>query len=229
MIDNDGNGIAVWEMLDSTGFDNIYSNQFTGNDWIKTDNLDRIGLSGSDAFDPQIAGDGNGKAVAVWNQRRDPNSVTVYALWYNNGSWVGQPEKIGIDTGNSGLPNAAINKRGDVVVGWSQDDGTKKTIYANNYIAGKGWTGPRPIEPDDNVDSWYAPSVAIDESGNAIAVWEPESWNAVANRYVAGKDWGTPELIGEHGSQQPRVAIDGSGKAIAVWARGNDMFANRFE
>ncbi|MBI5779241.1 MAG: hypothetical protein HZA49_07280 [Planctomycetes bacterium] len=65
-VDSGGNAWAVWYQSDGTRF-NIWANRYvSGTGWataglIETDNA-------GDAFNPQIAVDSNGKAIAVWDQ-----------------------------------------------------------------------------------------------------------------------------------------------------------------
>ena len=93
------------------------------------------------------------------------------------------------------------------------------------------WGSAELIEADDTGDAEY-PRVAIDGSGNAIAVWHQSdgTWlNIRSNRYVAGAGWGTPQSIeaGNLGDAKfPRVAVDGNGNAIAVWQASDGTHTN---
>ena len=84
-----------------------------------------------------------------------------------------------------------------------------------------------PQAPGDTLGA----DVAVDGSGNAIAVWTQgetfyEGWGPPppsdiwANRLSAGSGWGIPVLL-DRGDRtnfpSPQVAIDAQGNAIAVW------------
>jgi hypothetical protein len=114
------------------------------------------------------------------------------------------------------------------------------------------------LEPDDN-ETWsfavrdgvwdYAeavegtalfitPAVALDEAGNAIAIWTESSPGAVwSNRYTEGTGWGSTERIDARTGDvyEPSVAVDAAGNAIAVWVqprRGTSVasvWTNRYE
>ena len=102
---------------------------------------------------------------------------------------------------------------------------------------GFGWGTAELIETEAGDTFAYAPQVAVDPQGNAIAVWMQDDgrgpFNILANRFVPGVGWGTAELIetdaGDAGL--PRVALDSQGNAIAVWHQGgirDNIWANRF-
>jgi Tol biopolymer transport system component len=70
-----------------------------------------------------------------------------------------------------------------------------------------------------------APQVALDNQGNAIAVWHAD-WDGsgiFASRFADGH-WGAPTHIslGWGNDGEPQVALDAQGNAIAVWLRGDD-------
>jgi hypothetical protein len=110
-----------------------------------------------------------------------------------------------------------------------------------------GWDTAELIEMDDTGHT-FDPQIAVDASGNAIAVWSQDDgttfWfnyhctrkNIWANRYVAGKGWGTAERLetDDRGNGiGPQIAVDAKGNAIAVWPQvigtGHHIFASRFE
>jgi hypothetical protein len=101
----------------------------------------------------------------------------------------------------------------------------------------KTWKTPSLIETSDAGDALY-PAIAVDASGNAIAVWsQANGMNAdtYANRYTPVTGWGTAQLIGSVGAgkaRNPQIATDGSGNAIAVWTQLDNteysIWSNRY-
>ena len=75
------------------------------------------------------------------------------------------------------------------------------------------------------------PQVAMDASGNAVAVWQEISPDRIyASRYdFAADTWDTPLRIDTAGGEIPRVACDPNGNAIAVWQYSNDVFARPYD
>jgi hypothetical protein len=143
-----------------------------------------------------------------------------------------------IETDNAGpatSPRIAMDSSGNAIAVWQQSDGTRNNIWANRY-AGGSWGTAQLIETANAGDASY-PQIAMDSSGNAIAVWQQFDGtrnNIWTNRY-AGGSWGTAQLIetdnaGPAGA--PQIAMDSSGNAIAVWQQWdgtrNNIWANRF-
>jgi hypothetical protein len=232
-VDANGNALAVWQQFDGTR-NNIWANRYAaGTGWgsaelIETDNA-------GDAYDPQVAFDASGNAIAVWNQSDGARSN----IWANRyaGGW-GSAEVIETDNaGDASHPQVAFDARGNAIAVWDQSDGTHTNIWANRYAAGTGWGSAELIETDNAGDA-YDPQVAVDDSGNAIAVWQQSDGtrnNIRANRYVAGAGWGSAALIETSNAgdaSYPQIAVDASGNAIAVWDQSDgtrtNIWTNRY-
>lgn len=155
------------------------------------------------------------------------------------GGW-GTAELIESDN-SGGADNAqvAMNDSGNAVAVWAHFDGIRYNIWANYYTAGSGWGTAEKIETDDMYDALY-PQVAIDSSGNVIAVWQQKQTadtliNVWSNRYTVGSGWGTNQLLDSEEAgdvYNPVVAIDANGNAMVVWAQfdgsWNNIWANRY-
>ncbi|MCP4002506.1 MAG: hypothetical protein GY727_16520, partial [Gammaproteobacteria bacterium] len=74
------------------------------------------------------------------------------------------------DLGNAFSPQIAFDGSGNAMAVWYQHDGTYDSIYANRYVAGTGWAGAATIDDVTAGNAW-SPQVAVDGSGNAMAVW----------------------------------------------------------
>lgn len=190
---------------------------------------------------PQVAVDGLGNAIAVW-QQNDGTWESIYSNRYEvgRGWWSAALIETG-DAGDAENPQVAVDGSGNAIAVWQQNSGSRDSIYSNRYVVGTGWGEAQLVETDDLVTARY-PQVAVDESGNAIAVWvqinlDFTSSAVWSNRYVVGTGWGEAQLIETMDvgfAQLPQVAVDGSGNAIAVWYRSSevtrlDIWANRYE
>ena len=134
-------------------------------------------------------------------------------------------------------PQVAVDASGNAVAVWSQLGATaRSSISASRFVPGSGWGAATLLETDDG-EAWN-PQVAVDASGNAIAVWNQSDgtrFDVWANRYIPGAGWGTANLLetdnaGHAGS--PQVAVSPAGQAVAVWHQSNgsryDIRANSF-
>src|SRR3989442_13803817 len=90
-------------------------------------------------------------------------------------------------------------------------------------MAARGtWQGAQLIETDDR-GAAFAPQIALDAQGNAIAVWQQSDGirnNIYANRYVAATGlWQGAQLLetdDRGAAATPRIALAPQGNAIAV-------------
>ena len=239
-VDGAGNAIAVWSQDDGSNY-NIYANRYTASTgtWGTEELIESSSVANT--VSPQIAVDGNGNAIVVW-QQSDGIDESIYANRYtaSTDSWGTEELLENSDDGHASDPQIAIDDDGNgVAVWWQPDSANLRHIYSNRYTPGAGWGTEERIESSDDGHSNY-PQIAIDGEGNVIAVWrQDDNINdglLYANRYTANTgSWGTEALIGNgNGSVfQPQIAIDGEGNAIAVWhqfdgTHGN-IHANRFE
>jgi uncharacterized membrane-anchored protein len=226
--DGDGDAIAVWFQWDGSRF-SIWSNRFDfGEGWglatlLETDD--------SYALSPQVVMDGDGNAIAVWQQLGNiwSNRYVVEDGW-------GDAELIENEDVNGDLPQVAMDGNGNAVAVWNQWDGTLYSIWSNRYVVGEGWGLATPIETD-NGDAML-PQVAMDDDGNAVAVWY--QWDGTAcsifsNRYTVGVGWDDAQLIETYNryAYDPQVVMDGEGNAVAVWHQWDgtcySIFSNRYD
>jgi hypothetical protein len=233
-IDANGNAMTVWQQSDGTRT-NIWANRYlAGSGWltpilIETDNS-------GDATNPQVAVDANGDAVAVWTYLNGAQHE-IWANHYTAGWGWGTATAIGDNTGDAGMPDAAVDGNGDAVAVWQQSDGIRTNIWANRYTLGSGW-GTATLIENDNTGAALNPRIAIDSGGDAVAVWQQSDGtriNILANRYAAGSGWGDVALIESDNSgdaANPMVAIDNDGNAVTVWQQSDatrtNIWANRY-
>ncbi|MCH6583386.1 MAG: hypothetical protein IH808_10290, partial [Proteobacteria bacterium] len=103
-------------------------------------------------------------------------------------------------------------------------DGTTNSIWANHYTPSSGWGNASMIETGRGLA--YAPQLAMNTSGNAVAVWVQKdgmAYSIWANRYTAGSGWGNASMIetGAGSAAVPQVVMDANGNAVAVWEQHN--------
>lgn len=237
-ISDGGSAVAVWAQEDG-GVSGVWANRYeVGIGW---GSAVRIEANSGRAQEPQVAidrsGIGSGNAIAVWVQEQD-DVLSVWANRYEVGVGWGSATLIESNPGDAGFPRIAMNRNGDAVVLWKQFDGERYDIWANRYVAEVGWETPTLVETstEDASETW----VAIDNGGNAMAVWRQSDGTDLsiwANRYVVGTGWGTATLIETNPgfASYPHVAMDRFGNALVVWYQvspgesvAKSIWANRY-
>jgi len=181
-IDPDGNAIVVWTQHDGYK-ESIWANRYTpASGWGTAELIERD--NAGDAWEPQVAMDPDGNAIAIWCLLDEYGRTRICANRYIPGSGWGMPDLIEINAGNKDYPQIAINLDGNAIAVWEQSDGTRWNIWANRYTPESGWGKTGPIE--GNTGDAQEPQIAMDPDGNAIAVWRQSDgtrWNIWANRF----------------------------------------------
>jgi hypothetical protein len=119
-------------------------------------------------------------------------------------------------------PQIAQDASNNSLMVWTRSDGTNLRIQAK-LRAVDGTFGATQTISVSGRDA-YEPQVAIDPSGNAIAVWSQfDGANARVHAAFrpAGGSFGGDQTISPGGgtASAPQISIDSNGKAIAVWYR----------
>lgn len=221
VIDSNGNAIAMWETYDGTDFI-IYTNRYTaGMGWGTTQQV-AIGEN------PDLAINSNDEVFATWD-------ITGYiqANRYASGSGWGSPVNISSQSSGAEDPRVSVDSNGNAMVVWYLvDNASNQDIAANRYVNGTGWETEQIINA--STDSAKFPQVALDNHGNAIAVWEEHDGSKLSvytNRYISGSGWGTVVTLDSISgyATDPKVVMDKNGKTIAIWNSSSGAYVNRFE
>jgi hypothetical protein len=231
-----GTAFAVWTQPDGSRT-NIWASRLVVDSGWGVPVLLESNDAGN-AYDPKIAVDAAGNAVAVWWQFDDTHS-DIWASRYSIDSGWSPATLVELNGSDAINPDLAIDANGNALVVWAQSDGARRTIWENRYVLGSGW-GTASIVGSANAGDAAISDVAMDASGNAIAVWVQfngaDVYNNIwANHYSVGAGWGTATVIGSGTSvlvEHARVAIDPFGNAVAVWQQtvgpSFNIWSNRY-
>jgi len=248
-FDNKGNGYAVWSQT-WQGKNMVWGNRYVvDRGWVAPQ---AIAVNKPDfSAGPHIGFDDSGNAVAVWNE-----TGGLYAAKYiRNQGWTAE---VLVTSEEVYDPVLAVNGAGNVFVVFTEikpvgEDShgitqLASSVWAVRFTTTGGWETPTALQYPNGYDANH-PAVAIDEAGNAIALWSgyngPSNYSGsivriYANRYVVGSGWVSRKVIdttNTYGAYTfPQIAIDGSGNGLAVWEQqsgptdfNTDVWFNRFQ
>jgi hypothetical protein len=233
-VNPSGNALAVWVQSDSTR-SKIWANRYTPTEgWGVAQRID--GIIQNDARDPQVAIDPSGNGLATWRQSDDIRESVWANRYTSDGGW--EIAEL-IETGDAGDANAAgvvVDASGNGLAAWSQSDGMTGHVWANRYTPAEGWGVAQRID-GNNPGRGMSPHLAINSSGNAVAVWgqfDDTRFHMWANHYTPASGWGSAGRIEDNdagNAASPNVAIEPNGDAMAVWSQDggefNVIWANR--
>ena len=225
--------LTVFAVLVTAGFSGCSDggvDKATGYAWGIPERID----SGGGAGEPELAVNLAGSAVAVWVQW----DGAVWANRFTPGVGWAEAERIeGTFESYATHPDVAIDPEGNATAVW-QAGGTPAMIMVSRYTPDGGWQSAAPIDPTADPNAYAAyPYVAMDASGNAMAMWYQSAETGttiVASRFSPGEGWAPFQRIDAESTGYPNeprgVAMDPSGSAIAIWTgddqQGGTVFAN---
>lgn len=262
--DEKGTWLTVWASFDplrnTVGFDSdilIARSVDAGLSWSAPAPLNNNAFSDT-AFDlePQIATDGEGRWLAVWESGAGPGDFDIlFAVSEDNGlTWSG-PDALNTnaaeDEGEDRLPHLATNGRGVWICTWHSTETLGGRIerdydilYSRSLDDGRTWSAPFELNPNADGDraADFFPRIVTDGEGIWLTFWELLNDNVprvVFNFSIddGGKWIGRFELSGEGGGQIPQIVSDKAGNWVSVWesndtlsgtiGRDRDLFFSR--
>jgi len=175
------------------------------------------------AGSPSIAVDPSGNAYAVWQDDRNGNSDIYFSYRPAGGTW-GPNIRVNDDVGTAqqGFPSIAVDPSGNAYAVWNDNRNGGGDMYFSYRPAGGTW-GPN-TRVNDVVSTGGNPSIGVDASGNAYAVWQ-DGRNGDLDIYFsyrpAAGQWGAnvrvDDDVGAAAQVDPSIAVDPLGNAVAVW------------
>jgi len=186
---------------------------------------------GRDASSPQVALNAAGTAVAVWRLRVSRSTGVVQAAVREPGGTWGVPRDISTpsevdQSGSQPVLHVALDPGGDAVAIWTQHAGGFNSVVTAVLQAGGDWSTPQQLSTPGRTA--LGPRVALDSSGNAVAIWSeyqsPYWWETrvLTAARSAGGTWSATQSIStdDEPALASQVAVDRVGTAFAVWNAG---------
>jgi hypothetical protein len=217
-MDEDGDAVAVWSRFDGSDFRVQAVTRSAGGGFSVPVNLS---AAGEDGILPQVAMDKVGNAVVVW-RRFDGANIRVQAATRPAGGAFSGPVNLSPAGEDGFTPAVAMGETGDAVAAWGHFDGPDSRVQVATRPAGGAFSGPVDISAA-GVDA-FTPAVAMDQDGDAVAVWTRDNG---ANRRVqtanrpAGGAFSAPVNLSSAAEDAtgPGVAVGDAGDAVAIWRR----------
>lgn len=168
-----------------------------------------------------------GDAIAVWQQKGSTYDVW-YSLWDHTGKkWFvpsgGITAPIATDEGDDHDPDVSSNKKTAIAV-WSKVTGGSSKIYYSRWES-DAWARALPIE-SGSADT--DPTVAMEPSGKAVAVWVSGGKTLVYSQFTPGVGWAAPDKI----TSMDRVSLPElayGGKYYLVFTASSGSVSSAYE
>lgn len=148
-----------------------------------------------------------------------------------------QIENTGGDTGNGNPPYIGVDfsENGDAFVVSQKNVNQTIFVYGSRYSETSNIWSPTTVLSPTTLYHSFAPKVAADDAGNAIAVWEQIDLSSnerrvLASRYsLAGSAWSAAEFIdvGQGSGTNPSISMYNMGNALVSYF-SSDIFVSRY-
>ena len=237
-IDANGNFVVVWEhdTENVNDKDDVYARTFDI-DGVAYGNATRVNQQQDDVqLAPSVAMGPDGYFVVAWQSKTVADGMEINIRPFD----IYMNELVGSDilvnttpASDQTSPDIAIKADGEFVVAWqSKDqDGSGEGIYLRRFdAAGDALDiGETLINATTTDDHQTAPSVAINDSGQAVVTWQSKGQDAPGDSegiYAQRFDFDTASLVGGEiavttetdGHQKaPSVAIGANGNFVVTW------------
>ncbi|PTY37783.1 hypothetical protein BGP77_14995 [Saccharospirillum sp. MSK14-1] len=195
---------------------------------------------------PQIALNNNRLALAVFEYYGSRARVSYSHYDWGSKSWsAGTPISHAMDSygGYRSAPQLALNDNNLAIAVWRElEQGQGETsaaarIWASTFTQEGNWSEPTLLD-EQRIDDFNDhkntghPQIALNEAGQAVAVWETPSSSAAGDSKTdiraitfADGEWDSEAVLletTEGHADLPDIAIDERGRAVAVWQQNED-------
>ena len=164
-INTSGHAVVAWEQFDGTRY-NIWSNTYDGNSWSAPELLE---YGGGNAQYVSLDMNDNGDVFVVWEQR---DSNLNYDIWSNrfDGNTWGSAERIETNSSVGYYAKIVVDNNRKAIAIWQQADAAGVFNVWSNRFDGNTW-GSAQLVDVNNIGNIGAQHIAMDNNGNALAVW----------------------------------------------------------
>ena len=181
-------------------------------------------VSGVGAFSPRVAASAEGTAIAVWIGPDGGTNRAQVSVRPSGGDF-GPAQALSDPGQNIAHPEVAMDPQGNAVVVWTVDVPNPgfDRIQASYRPAGGSFGSPETLSADGA--NGFDPDVAMDDQGNAHAIWARGRVVQASFRPAGpSSSFGPPATISSSigtlvQGYEPQIAPQDNGDAVAVWSR----------
>ncbi len=178
-VDAAGNAMAAWVQNNYNGLLDIWVAHLTAGSSWETPTTVSSGITG-ECYGPDLAFDGAGNAVIVWQQQSDADSGQyVAASQYTAGAGWSAPIQINDKPGYTFDQRVAMDSTGNATVIWYQLEQSGVTVRMARNLKSSGWGASQLVATMDQSYDGYttspAPRVGANANGQTFVIWGTDS------------------------------------------------------
>jgi hypothetical protein len=173
---------------------------------------------------PRVVLDSTGKATVVWSYWDGSTNIARVRIRSAAGTLGTQRDlSPGAATGFPMFATVGLDGGGNALAVWSHWNGVTYDVEgASRLAAADTWTNLPAFGQSASASFGSEPQVAVDASGNAVALWRAANNTIQAASRASGGAFGAAQLgISAPIATAPRVVLDSGGNAVAIWLRSD--------
>jgi hypothetical protein len=216
--DGAGGAIVVWED-DSSGDLSLYAQRMDAWGNAVWPACVVVCDASDDQHEARLVSDGEGGAIAVWQDRRSGSHYDIYAqkISASGAAPWGTAIEVCSAVGDQDNVSVTSDGSGGVIVAWEdhRSGSGGGDVYAQrvNSSGGLEWSGGVVVSADI-VGTRRSVDIAPDGSGGAVLAWVDGGVLAARIDGSGGEVWRTPDYVVGGSGDHPSVLGDGFGGAI---------------
>jgi hypothetical protein len=224
-MDDAGNALAVWERYggDQDILEASYRQAGQGSWAPPTIRLSSVQL---ESWQLSVVPDGSAAiAVRVLDGGASGDTFDVQAIIGARGIWQA-PVRLASDVKGGFQVAVAAGPKSRALVAWDEVISGNEVVRAASYTEGAGWEAPEGLSFANG--QACCPALALDGSGNAVAVWTTNVDVEASSRFGSGA-WARPVALSPPlflGDARISVSTNASGEALTAWRGLSPDFAH---
>ncbi len=224
-VNSAGEAVLVWVRVHLTEHAVEAAVRAPGDSWQKPETLSE---TPEDQHPAEVGIDAAGNATAVWEDKGTGEVLITGATRPAGGKWQ-MPVAISKAGANANEPRVAVDSAGNAVAVWERFEG-EEFVEASMKPAGSAAWGKSVAltEPETGKGEPAGQQVAIDEHGEAVAVWSrtngTHNFVEASVGRASSSAWQRPVTVSGPGGnveEAPAIGVNGQGAAVASWERLN--------
>lgn len=181
-VDDDGNAMVLWS-ISNAAEGTLWAAHFDRQQgWSEARRI-AIVPHRAELTSSRLAMTRDGRAVAVWAVN-DGNQYRILAFRYDRAGGWSSAEEIAVAGSDGRMPTVAAGGNGEFTAIWVERTGATTTNLWSNHFDGTRWGSPERLPTTEPATIWY-PEVAMDDRGNAMAVWTESTAMAAGSLYAS--------------------------------------------
>jgi hypothetical protein len=177
-----------------------------------------------DIDNPDLAIDSAGGLYALWQDWRNGDPDVYFSYRPAIGSWEANQRVSDDDSGAIQYSGAIdVDRAGNAYALWTDKRNGNVDIYFSYRPKGGDWSANERVNDDLGLAEQWGPAIAVDDRGNAYALWQDErngDFDVYYSYRPAGGSWSTNGIVNDDTgtADQYTVAIATQGSSVvAIW------------